>query len=119
VVEKLKHSEQVMNRLLKFGPIYLLESNSTLAVTTVFNKCHARKMYGGVEIQLHAFLATELDGGKWTASRPGRFTLGERASGTHCVGGWAGPRPRLDAVASRKNPNPCGKSNPDRPGVPL
>jgi len=35
---------------------------------------------GGVEIQLHAFLTSALDGGEWSASRPGRFTSQERTS---------------------------------------
>jgi hypothetical protein len=38
---------------------------------------------GGVEIQLHAFLTSILDGGEWSASRSGRFTPRERALGTH------------------------------------
>jgi hypothetical protein len=29
-----------------------------------------------------------LDGGEWSASRPGRFTPRERAHGTHRIGGW-------------------------------
>jgi hypothetical protein len=32
------------------------------------------KVYWGVEIQLLAFLTSALDGGEWSASRPGRFT---------------------------------------------
>jgi hypothetical protein len=39
-----------------------------------------------------------LDGGELSASRPGRFTTGERAHGTHWLG--AG----LDVVAKRKDP---------------
>jgi hypothetical protein len=31
-----------------------------------------------MDLQLHAFLTSALDGGKWPASRPGRFTPGER-----------------------------------------
>jgi hypothetical protein len=31
------------------------------------------KTYGGVEVQLHAFLTSALDGGEWLASRPGRY----------------------------------------------
>jgi hypothetical protein len=31
-------------------------------------------------------LASALDGGEWSASRPGRFTRSERAPGTHWVG---------------------------------
>jgi hypothetical protein len=43
-------------------------------------------------------LTSALDGGGWLASRPGRFTLRERAPGTHWIGGWVGPRAVLDAV---------------------
>jgi hypothetical protein len=32
-----------------------------------------------VEVQLHVFLTSALDGGEWLTSRPGRFTLGVRA----------------------------------------
>jgi hypothetical protein len=31
---------------------------------------------GGEEVQLHAFLSSALDRGKWSASLPGRFTPG-------------------------------------------
>jgi hypothetical protein len=33
---------------------------------------------------------------------PGRFTLGERAHGTHWIRGWVGPRENLDDVEKRK-----------------
>jgi hypothetical protein len=33
---------------------------------------------------------------------PGRFTPGERAPGTHCVGGWVDTRAGLDDVEQRK-----------------
>jgi hypothetical protein len=39
-----------------------------------------------------------LVGGEWSASRPGHFASGERAPGTHWIGGWVGPRTGLDAV---------------------
>jgi hypothetical protein len=42
---------------------------------------HTTKAYWGVEVQLHAFLTSALDGGEWSASRPGRFTPVERAPG--------------------------------------
>jgi hypothetical protein len=56
------------------------------------------KAYWGVEVKLHAFLTSVLDGGEWSASRPGRFAPTERAPGTHWRGGWVGPRAVLDAV---------------------
>jgi hypothetical protein len=36
------------------------------------------KAYGGVHVQIHVFLTTTLVGVKWSASRSGRFTPGER-----------------------------------------
>jgi hypothetical protein len=35
-------------------------------------------------------------GGERSASRPGRYTPGERVPGTHWVGGWVDPRTGLD-----------------------
>jgi hypothetical protein len=44
------------------------------------------------------FLTSVLDGGEWTASRHGHFTPEGKAPGTHCIGGWVGPRSGLDIV---------------------
>jgi hypothetical protein len=46
------------------------------------------------------------------ASRLGRFTLRDRAPGTHWVGGWVGSRAFLDAVVKIKIPSPRRESNP-------
>jgi hypothetical protein len=51
-------------------------------------------------------LTSALDGGECSASRPGRINPSERARGTHCRGGWVGPRAVLDAVVKRKIPSP-------------
>jgi hypothetical protein len=53
-------------------------------------------------------LTSALDGGDWSASRPGRFTPRERTPGTHWIGGWVGRRTVLDAVVKRKFPVPSG-----------
>jgi hypothetical protein len=57
-------------------------------------------------------LTSALDGGEWSASRPGRFTPRERALGTNWIRGWLGPRAVLDALVKRKIPIPCRESNP-------
>jgi hypothetical protein len=57
-------------------------------------------------------LISALDGGEWSASRPGRFTPRERAPDTHCIGGWVGPRAVLDTVVKRKITSPRRESNP-------
>jgi len=56
-----------------------------------------------VEVQLHAFLISALDGGEWSASHSSRFIPGERAPGTQWIGGWFGPRASLEAVAKKEN----------------
>jgi hypothetical protein len=57
-------------------------------------------------------LTSVLDGGEWSASRPGRFTPRERAADTPWIGGWVGPRVVLDAAVKRKIPSPRRESNP-------
>jgi hypothetical protein len=73
------------------------------------------KTYWGVEVYLHTFLTSALDGGEWSASHPGRFTPRERAPCAHWIGGWVGSRTVLDAVAKRKIPSPRRESKPITP----
>jgi hypothetical protein len=47
-------------------------------------------------------MTSGLVGGEWPASRASRFTSGERAPGTHWIGGWVGLRAGLDDVEERK-----------------
>jgi hypothetical protein len=54
------------------------------------------KAYGGVDVQIQVSLTSALVGGKWSASRPCRFTPGERAVGSHWIGGWVDIRASLD-----------------------
>jgi hypothetical protein len=55
-------------------------------------------------------------GGEWSASSPGRFTPGERASGTHLAGGQVDPRADMDAVGEGKSlPRPCHELNAGQP----
>jgi hypothetical protein len=70
------------------------------------------KRIDGVEVKLHAFLTSTLDGVEWSASRPGRFISRERDHGTHWIGGWVGPRTLLDVAVNRKIPRPRRESNP-------
>jgi len=64
------------------------------------------KAYWGVEVYLHDFLTSELDGGEWSASLPGHFTPRQRAPGTHWIGGLVDPRAGLHTAAKRKIPSP-------------
>jgi hypothetical protein len=70
------------------------------------------KAYRGVEVQIHSYLTSALDGGEWLASRPGHFTPREKGPGIRWMGGWVGPRAGLDAVVRKKIPNLCRDSNP-------
>jgi hypothetical protein len=72
---------------------------------------HAMKAYWGSESIAQCILASAVDGGKWSVSRPGRFTPKERDPGTHWIGGWVDPRTGLDTVVNRKIPSHCRDSN--------
>jgi hypothetical protein len=54
-------------------------------------KHHAMNSICGVEVELHTFLTSTLDGCEWSALRHGRFI-----PGTHWTGDWVGPRAGLD-----------------------
>jgi hypothetical protein len=69
-------------------------------------KHHAMHIYWGSGGIAPRILTSALDGGEWLASRPGRFTPTEKASGAHWIGGWVGPRALLDTVVKRKIPSP-------------
>jgi hypothetical protein len=51
---------------------------------------------------IHIFLTLALAGSKWSASRPSRFILRERAPGIYWIGGWVDPRASLDDMEKRK-----------------
>jgi hypothetical protein len=50
---------------------------------------------------IHVFFASKLVG-EWSASRPGRFTAGERSPGNRGIGGRVCPRTGVDDVNRRK-----------------
>jgi len=55
-------------------------------------------------------MTTTVERGEWSASCPGHSLLYPREIlGTHCTGGWVGPRAGLDR---------CGKSRPHRVSIP-
>jgi hypothetical protein len=56
------------------------------------------KICGGGGSITPPFLTSALDGGESSGSCPGCFVPGERALGTHWIGGWVGPRAGLDTV---------------------
>jgi hypothetical protein len=51
---------------------------------------------------------------KWklSASRPCRFTHGDKGPGTHLMVGWAGPRTGVDALEEKKSLANAGNAIP-------
>jgi hypothetical protein len=54
----------------------ILDGNVKLSL--YLTKHQAVKTYGGMEVYLHEFLTSALEGGEWLVSRTTRFTPGER-----------------------------------------
>jgi len=61
------------------------------------------------------FLTLALDGGKWSASRPGRFNFRKNPTRTYWIESSVHPRAGLDAVPKRRDPCPCRESKSGRP----
>jgi hypothetical protein len=65
------------------------------------------KTYGRVDAYIHVFLTSALVGGVWSASRPGRFTSGERAPYILWIGSLdrrlGGPQYRSGRRGEEKN----------------
>jgi hypothetical protein len=68
------------------------------------------KHTGGVEVKLHSFLTSALDGGEWKASRAGRFTYGKEPRYS-LKGGWVGTKAGLFSTGGIKSSCPCWVSN--------
>jgi hypothetical protein len=49
-----------------------------------------------MDVWIQVFLTSTPVGGEWSASRPSRFTPGERVSCTQWIGGWVDPRTDLE-----------------------
>jgi hypothetical protein len=58
---------------------------------------------GGVGYNSTHSLSSALDGGEWSASRPGHFTPRDRAPGTHWIRGWVGPQSGSGRGGEEKN----------------
>jgi hypothetical protein len=49
---------------------------------------------------------------------PAALCPGDRTPGTHCTGGWVGPRADVDTEVTGKNPLPLPGIEPRPPGRP-
>jgi hypothetical protein len=78
---------------------------------------HTMEEQGERKCISYSFLTSALDGGEWSASRPGRALLPGKDHGTYCTEGWVGPRAGLDTEERGKIHCPCQGSNLDRPVV--
>jgi hypothetical protein len=56
------------------------------------------RTYGVIDVYLHAFLTSGVEGGDWSALLPGRFIPGEITPDTDWTGGWMDLRSDLHAM---------------------
>jgi hypothetical protein len=85
-------------------------------VTVVCDSCPTTRhegAWGERRFSSYSFSTSALDWGEWSASRPE-----ERTPGTHCTGGWVGPRAGLDTENRGKILSPLPGIEPRSPGRP-
>jgi hypothetical protein len=103
----LKHSQCMLFRYFErpsFTPIQNYRRNYWFLCFILYGyRQQARRQKIAKWIQTSALVR-----GEWSASRPVRLTPGERVPGTHCTGGWVGPRAGLDDVDKWKFLPPPG-----------
>jgi hypothetical protein len=73
------------------------------------------KTYGGSEGIALPFLTSIPIGGDRSASRPCCFTPGDRAPGSHWIGGWVGPGAGMDAMENKNITCSCQELNLGHP----
>jgi hypothetical protein len=56
----------------------------------------------GVRVQLRSLLILALDGVSGQLHDQATLSPGKRVPGTHCIGGWLGPRAGLHILEKRK-----------------
>jgi hypothetical protein len=111
---ELKLSEFAHVPQLSMYATLLSELIPHIKVVQCLTNHHAMEAYWGWMYSSTHSLTSALDGGEWSASRPGRFIPRERPS-TRWIGGWVGTRAVLDAAVKRKIPSPRRESNPRTP----
>jgi hypothetical protein len=57
-----------------------------------------------MEVYLHAFLTSALDGGEFSVSRPGRFTPEDIALDIYWIREWMGPQSRSGRGGEEEKP---------------
>jgi hypothetical protein len=74
---------------------------------------------GGVMYSSYSFTTSAIDGVSGRRHAPAALYPREWTPGTHCTGGWVGPRTGLDTEARGKNPLPLSGIEPRSPGHPV
>jgi hypothetical protein len=110
------------NLLLLYYHYIILQNTKCEKIITLLNlklsHYTPRGCLGG-RYSSYSFSTSALDGGGRSASRPGpHFSPGEKTPGTHCTGGWVGPRAGLDTEARGKILSPLPGIDPRSPGRP-
>jgi hypothetical protein len=75
---RIPHRRATVRLLLALCRMLLVKKGKLVPVRRELPIRYAIKAYEGVDINTHIFLTSVLVGGEWSASRPGRFTPGER-----------------------------------------
>ena len=100
-------SKAIFGKFVQSAKI-ILQRKAKCSLVQALRLCTGRTAHRGRKSIALPFLVHGTRRGEGSASRPGRSLPRERP-GTHCTGGWMGPRADLDR---------CGKSRLDKDSIP-
>jgi hypothetical protein len=86
-MELKKKTSQILSKTFHRIKLLHKKRHVSLKIYFILNEHHAIKAYWG---------SGSIPPG------PGRFNPRERTPGSHCIGGWVGPRAGLDTVVKKK-----------------
>jgi hypothetical protein len=97
------HMDSLTRESSAYGTLHSKRRQKQLKLSLCLIKHNAMETYEGMEVTIHTFTISTLDGGEWSVSHFGHLNPRRTASGTHSPRKIVGTRIGMVAVGKRKS----------------